>query len=208
MGLNVYLATQWKVIHPIPASFPLSAPVELEVVKAEGGLEWGHSSPVLPHQWPGLKETKEGGLHLPLGMFESCLWDRVNLSACQIFIRTWCSRPKILKSLIPLDFLSQNTGMHSLIGCQAGDYPSPQKHSSGSIAHLSENNRILEAQQGQGPALTTAEDQPLMHWSQVCDRSLISSTQNALFACVKWVKTRLTRTIRCWCPNHTPPHSH
>lgn len=208
MGLNVYLATQWKVIHPIPASFPLSAPVELEVVKAEGGVEWGI------HLWSSLtsglalKRQKKGGSICLV----ACLSHVFRIGSTSLVVRSSSGQDahdlRFWRASFPLTSWVRIQECTHWLAVRQMITPPPQKHSSGSIARLSENNRILEAQQGQGPALTTAEDQPLMHWSQVCDKSLISSTQYALFACVKWGKMRLTRTIPCWCPNHTPPHSH
>lgn len=72
---------------------------------------------------------------------------------------SWCSWPKITKSLVPLDYLSWSTEMYLLISSHEGEALPQTKKAQfwQQIASLSENNRVLEAQQGQGPATTRGQ---------------------------------------------------
>lgn len=185
---------------------PIQCTGELVVVKAEGGLEWGHSSPVLRHQRAGLKDTKEGGLHLLLGMLKACLWGRVNLLAVRSSSWHDAHDLRFWRAVFPLTSWVRIRGcIYWLAAVQVEPLAPapPPKHSPGSIAHLPGNNRIVEAQQGQGQRTNLwCTDPKYMTrvWSPypVCSACLCEVGENEINK----------GNLMLMAQNHIPPHSH
>lgn len=185
----------------MPASFPLSAPVELVVAKAEEGLEWGHSSSVLTHQWYGLKDTEKkkgpgSPWHtqtMPVGKGQHLWLSDLHHDAHGLRLR---------RALLPLpSWVGEQESVYWLAATQVIPPKSTVLAAKCTLVRKQQSTKSTArpgASNSQGPALTMAEDWPLMHWSQVCDRSLISSTQCLLFSSIEWVKMKFTVAIKCW----------
>lgn len=142
--------------HPMPASFPLSAPVELVVAKAEEGLEWGRSSSVLTHQWYGLKETekqKRSSFSLAYSTMPAGKDQHLWLSDLHHDVHGL----RLRKALFPLtSWVGEQESVYWLAATQVRSPTKAQFWQQN--AHLSEKNRVLKAQQGQGSV--TAKGQP------------------------------------------------
>lgn len=196
--------------HPMPASFPLSAPVELVVAKAEEGLAWGRSSSVLTHQWYGLKETENKKKK------RSSFSSAYSTTPAGKDQHLWLSDLhhdvhglRLRRALFPLtSWVGEQESVYWLAATEVRPPKSTVLAAKSTLVRKQQSTKSTArpgVSNSQGPALTAAEDWPLMHWSQVCDRSQISSTQCLLFSCIEWLKMKFTVAIRCCSPKL---HSH
>lgn len=161
------------------------------------------SCPPSPEGWSN-RDTRRG-LHLLLGMLKSCLWGRVNFLVVRSSSWHDAHDLRFWRAVFPLTPWVRIRGcIYWLAAVQVEPLPLPppkaQSWQHCTFARRQQNTRST--------ARPGAEDQPLMHWSQVCDKSLISLP--SMLGLLVWSGQEWDQQGQFDAdgPNHFPPHSH
>ena len=178
---------------------PVNTSVELLIIQAQVDLEQGHLSAAKTFVFVDELSSKRRKVHLlSIGMLALCL----QVKGLLLWLPNTDHHAhdlKVVKSLVPLGFLSWGTGK-TFTNCHAGKIP--RKHTSGSKLHSCLQKEHEKHKHGQYTLGGLQKKQLVKHRSRICEGSRTSSFQ-ALCVCFKCLKRRLTNAIIYLPPKHT-----